>query len=147
MSRLLLFSALNYLFSAPCYLKTAFLVANHNREIFSCILLGPKCQFLASRPLGYFSFQDILTNLIISQINTLLLPYFILTIPPHLQLISSTTTTPKCTLHSVSLWLKQSACFNSLKHAGGKENTIYCPLNSCDNYQHLLVTKNIPTSA
>ena len=40
MSRLLLFSALNYLFSAPCYLKTAFLLANHNREIFSCILLG-----------------------------------------------------------------------------------------------------------
>ena len=39
MSRLLLFSALNYLFSAPCYLKTAFLLANHNREIFSCILL------------------------------------------------------------------------------------------------------------
>ena len=39
MSRLLLFSALNYLFSALCYLKTAFLLANHNREIFSCILL------------------------------------------------------------------------------------------------------------
>ena len=37
------FSALNYLFSAPCYLKTAFLLANHNREIFSCILLIPKC--------------------------------------------------------------------------------------------------------
>ena len=33
-------SALNYLFfSAPCYIKTAFLLANHNREIFSCILL------------------------------------------------------------------------------------------------------------
>ena len=32
MSRLLLFSA-------PCYLKTAFLLANHNREIFSCISL------------------------------------------------------------------------------------------------------------
>ena len=32
MSRLLLFSAFNYLFSAPCYLKTAFLLANHNRE-------------------------------------------------------------------------------------------------------------------
>ena len=49
MSRLLLFSALNYLFSALnylfsalCYLKTAFLLANHNREIFSCILLGLK---------------------------------------------------------------------------------------------------------
>ena len=47
MSRLLLFSALNYLFSALnylfsalCYLKTAFLLANHNREIFSCILLS-----------------------------------------------------------------------------------------------------------
>ena len=40
MSRLLLFSALNYLFSAPCYLKTAFLLANHNREIFLCILSG-----------------------------------------------------------------------------------------------------------
>jgi len=46
MSRLLLFSALNYLFSALnylfsalCYLKTAFLLANHNREIFSCLLL------------------------------------------------------------------------------------------------------------
>ena len=39
MLRLLIFSALNYLFSALCYLKTAFLVANHNREIFSCILL------------------------------------------------------------------------------------------------------------
>ena len=37
MSRLWLFSSLNYFFSAPCYLKTAFLLANHNREIFSCI--------------------------------------------------------------------------------------------------------------
>ena len=37
----------------------------------------PKCQFLASRPLGCYSFQNILTNPIISQINTLLLPYFI----------------------------------------------------------------------
>ena len=37
----------------------------------------PKCQFLASRPLGCCSFQNILTNPIISQINTLLLPYFI----------------------------------------------------------------------
>ena len=35
------------------------------------------CQFLASRPLGRCSFQNILTNPIISQINTLLLPYFI----------------------------------------------------------------------
>ena len=42
MSRLLLFSALNYLFSAPCYQKTAFLSANHNREIFSRILLKEK---------------------------------------------------------------------------------------------------------
>ena len=39
MSRFLLCSALNYLFSAPCYLKTAFLLANHNRGIFSCIIL------------------------------------------------------------------------------------------------------------
>ena len=38
----LLFYALNYLFSAPCYLKTAFFLANHNREIFSCILLAMK---------------------------------------------------------------------------------------------------------
>ena len=30
-----------------------------------------------------------------------------LTIPPHLQLISSTTTTPKCTLHSALLYLLQ----------------------------------------
>ena len=37
----------------------------------------PKCQFLASRPLGCCSFQNILTNPIISQINTVLLPYFI----------------------------------------------------------------------
>ena len=37
----------------------------------------PKCQFLASRPLGGSSFQNILTNPIISQINTLLLPYLI----------------------------------------------------------------------
>ena len=34
-----LFSALSYLFSELCYLKTAFLLANHNREIFSYILL------------------------------------------------------------------------------------------------------------
>ena len=39
MLRLLLFSALNCLFSALCHLKTAFLLANHNREIFLCILL------------------------------------------------------------------------------------------------------------
>ena len=45
----------------------------------------------SNRTLGYFSFQNILTNPIISQISTLLLPYFILTIPPHLQLISSTS--------------------------------------------------------
>ena len=38
MSRLLPLLVLNYLFSAPCYLKTPFLLANHNREIFSCIL-------------------------------------------------------------------------------------------------------------
>ena len=37
----------------------------------------PKCQFLANRPLGCCSFQNILTNPITSQINTLLLPYFI----------------------------------------------------------------------
>ena len=42
MSCLLLFPALNYLFSALCYLKNAFLLANHNREIFACILLGSK---------------------------------------------------------------------------------------------------------
>ena len=42
MSRLLLFSALNYLFCAPCYQKTAFFSANHNREIFSRILLKEK---------------------------------------------------------------------------------------------------------
>ena len=55
----------------------------------------------SNRTLRYFSFQNILTNPIISQINTLLLPYFILTIPLHLQLISSTTTKPKC-IHSVA---------------------------------------------
>ena len=37
----------------------------------------PKSQFLASRPLGCCSFQNILTNPIMSQINTLLLPYSI----------------------------------------------------------------------
>ena len=42
MSRLLHFSALHYLFSSPCYLKTAFLLTNHNREIFSCILVNEK---------------------------------------------------------------------------------------------------------
>ena len=52
-------------------------------------------------PLGCCSFQNILTNPIISQINTLLLPYLFLTIPRRLQLISSTTMTPKCTLRSV----------------------------------------------
>ena len=34
-----LFSALNYPFSASCSLKTAFFLANQNREIFSSILL------------------------------------------------------------------------------------------------------------
>ena len=38
---------------------------------------APKCQFLASRPLGCCSFQNILTNPIISQIDTLLSPYII----------------------------------------------------------------------
>ena len=33
--------------------------------------IAPKCQFLASRPLGCCSFQNILTNPIISQINKL----------------------------------------------------------------------------
>ena len=39
-----------------------------------------------------------------------------LTIPPHLQLISSTTTTPKCRLHSVlllKLWLCYVSCHRS----------------------------------
>ena len=37
----------------------------------------PECyNFLASSPLGCCSFQNIQTNPIISQINTLLLPYF-----------------------------------------------------------------------
>ena len=62
----------------------------------------PKCQFLASRPLGCSSFQNILTNPIISQINTLLLPYFISYYSS--ALISSTTMTPKCTLRSVLLF-------------------------------------------
>ena len=50
----------------------------------------------ASRPLGCCSFQNILTNPIISQINTLLLPYFI-------SYYSSavTTATPRCTLRSI----------------------------------------------
>ena len=37
----------------------------------------PEMLVLASRPLGHCSFQNILTNPIISQINTLLLPYLI----------------------------------------------------------------------
>ena len=36
---LLLLFTLNYLFSAQCYLKTAFLLASQNAVIFSCISL------------------------------------------------------------------------------------------------------------
>ena len=62
-----------------------------------------KCQFFASRPLGCYSFQNILTNAIISQINTLLLPYFISYYSSAFAIlfISSTTMMLKCTLHSV----------------------------------------------
>ena len=38
------FFALNYLISASYFLKTALLLANHNREIFVCILLDKKLQ-------------------------------------------------------------------------------------------------------
>ena len=66
----------------------------------------PKCQFLASRPLGCCSFQNILTNPIISQINTSLLPYFIS------QYSSAfTTRTPKCTLRSVLSVLNMMSFF------------------------------------
>ena len=49
-------------------------------------------------PLGYCSFQNILTNPIISQIDTLsyIISYYSSAIT-----INSTTTTPKCALHSV----------------------------------------------
>ena len=39
-------------------------------------LFVPKCLFFTSRPLGCCSFQNILTNTIISQINTLLITYY-----------------------------------------------------------------------
>ena len=64
---------------------------------------APKCQFLASRPLGSYSFQNILTNPIISQINTLLLPYFISYYSSPFTINQFHTTKPKCTLHSVLL--------------------------------------------
>ena len=53
---------------------------------------------LASTPLGYCSFQNILTNPIISQMDTLsyIISYYSSAIT-----INSTTTTRKCTLHSV----------------------------------------------
>ena len=57
----------------------------------------PKCQFLACRPLGCCSFQNILTNPIISQTDTLLPPYIISYYSSAFTIIS-TTTTPKCTL-------------------------------------------------
>ena len=97
--------------------------------------ISPQMLVLASRPLGCCSFQNILTNPIISQINTLLLPYFIsfpyFTIPLHiLQLISFTNTTPKCTLHSVfskgnftrensqrRFLAKQSVCFDVVSNS------------------------------
>ena len=69
----------------------------------------PKCYFLASRPLGCCSFQNILTNPIISQINTLLLPYLISYYSSAFTITSSTTTTPKCTLRRV-LFLYNLLC-------------------------------------
>ena len=57
---------------------------------------------LTSRPLRYCSFQNILTNSIISQIDTL--PYFISYYSSAIT-INSTTTTPNCTLLSVLLLL------------------------------------------
>ena len=61
---------------------------------------------ISQRPLGCCSFQNILTNPIISQINTSLLPYFI-------SYYSSafTTRTPKCTLRSVLSVLNMMSFF------------------------------------
>ena len=53
---------------------------------------------MASWPLGCCSFQNILTNPIISQTDTLLPPYIISYYSSAFTIIS-TTTTPKCTLH------------------------------------------------
>ena len=96
--------------------------------LFCKLLLASKIQSL-----GSCSFQNILTNPIISQINTLLLPYFISYYSSAFTiLISSTTTTPKCTLHSVLLytdylWNKGvytvlETCFAS---SGDTENSYY----------------------
>ena len=66
---------------------------------------APKCWFLACWPLECCSFENILTNPTISQIDTLLSPYIISYYSPAIT-INSTTTTPKCTLQSVV-----SSCF------------------------------------
>ena len=55
---------------------------------------------------GCCSFQDILTIPIIHNLTPYSHHISFLTIPPHLQLISSTTTTTKCTLRSVLLNLE-----------------------------------------
>ena len=89
--------------------------SEHNWANLSETFFVPKCQFLASRPLGCCSFQNILTNPIISQINILLLPYFISYYSSAFTiiLISSTTTTPKCTLRSVFFTLCHKTLLNS----------------------------------
>ena len=68
---------------------------------------APKCWFLASRPLGCSSFH--------------LTPYSyhisFLYIPPHLQFISSTTTSPKCTLRNVLLNKKTTTtCMSTFRY-------------------------------
>ena len=64
-----------------------------------------KCLYLARRPLGYCSFQNILTNPVISQIDTL---SYIISCCSSAITINSTTTTPKCTLHSVLFLLNRT---------------------------------------
>ena len=51
--------------------------SEHNWANISKTICPEMVVFFASRPLGCCSFQNILTNALISQINTLLLPYFI----------------------------------------------------------------------
>ena len=55
---------------------------------------------MASRPLGSCFFQNILINPIFSQINTLLLTYFISYYSSAFTINHFPTTTPKCTLRS-----------------------------------------------
>ena len=100
---------------------------------------------MASSPLGYCSFKNILTNPIISQTDPLLPPYIISYYSSAFTIIS-TTTTPKCTLRFFNMSLYDCLFYCLLKICVVRMNL---PSIDCDESQTVtrLLSKNERTRA